>query len=488
MTSDATLKSAQAVRTRDDDGRHALYKGGIQIAVCLAALLLVLLSGVTYTDGAVNIKLSFLHAFNALFFEGKVGYMLYSELIYISVPSYISLFPVVVLAVYAACIGLFVWFNLIRRRDLRRLGYVQIVAGAAVTLFYLLLLFGSFFSCWDYHGSPRVFYQLYEVSPLVLFGGLLMAFVGLIQLRCPVGLIPKVKKYFVFYLLLIVPTLLILVFAFYPIFLQVILSFKEYTLADGIWGSRWIGLENFARLFTEPAMLMVIWRTVYLSFLRLIAGIVPSVFFALVFFHINKLRFRSVVQTIVYIPHFFSWVVIYAIISAFLTPDGVVNNIIVNVFHGETIDFLSRPDLFYLNMILTSIWKEVGWGTILFMASLMSIDKSLYDAAAIDGAGVWKKLTRITLPGMVPILVFQVIMAVGNILKGAGGEQILIFATGSVKENEALVIDTWLYWQGLQELQYGLSSAMSFVQSVIGFVLVIATHKLSQRTVGIGAW
>lgn len=139
-------------------------------------------------------------------------------------------------------------------------------------------------------------------------------------------------------------------------------------------------------------------------------------------------------------------------------------------------------------MIFSSIWKEAGWGSILFMASLMGIDKSLYEAASIDGAGVMRKMWHITLPGMVPILVYQVVMAVGNLLKGAGGEQILIFSTSAVQNNKALVIDTWLYWEGLQELKYGLSGAISFVQAVIGFAMVIGAHKLSQRLVGIGAW
>ena len=139
-------------------------------------------------------------------------------------------------------------------------------------------------------------------------------------------------------------------------------------------------------------------------------------------------------------------------------------------------------------MILSSIWKEVGWGTILYLAALSAVDPSLFEAAAIDGAGVFRKLWHITLPGMIPIIVFQTIMSIGNLLKSAGGEQVLIFATGSVKNNKALVIDTWLYWQGLGELKYGLSAAVSFAQSVIGFLMVVGSHKLSKRLVGIGAW
>ena len=179
--------------------------------------------------------------------------------------------------------------------------------------------------------------------------------------------------------------MLILVFNIYPSILQTILAFKDYKLIDGIWGSVWNGWDNFAKIFSDQQMLTVIWQTVYLSFLRLVAGIIPPVFFALVFYHITSKSFKNVVQTIVYIPHFFSWVVIYAILSNFFMPEGVINNVVVNVLGGERIDFLSRKDLFYPNMIFSSIWKEVGWGTILFTASLMGIDKSLYEAAALDG-------------------------------------------------------------------------------------------------------
>ena len=289
-------------------------------------------------------------------------------------------------------------------------------------------------------------------------------------------------------MVLIVPTLLILIFNVYPSLLQTILAFKDYKLSDGIWGSVWNGIDNFKYIFSDEKMLMVIWQTIYLSVLRLIAGIVPPVIFALIFYHITGKHCKSIIQTIVYIPHFFSWFVIYAIFTNFFMPDGVINNVLVNVFDKERIDFLSRQDLFYPNMIFSSIWKEVGWGTILFTASLMGIDKTLYEAASLDGAGVFAKLWKITLPALVPILVYQIIMSIGNILKGAGGEQILIFATSAVRENKALVIDTWLYWEGLKEIKYGLSAAISFVQAVIGFFMVIGSHKLSQKLVGIGAW
>lgn len=474
--------------SEEERGKRVLLKGIGQIAALVILFLMVAFGGITYNDGAVNISLNFFDILNAMFLGGQIGYNLYGTVVMIEVPVYVSVFYLAVAVGIAAAIVCLAYFHIVRKKDSMVCGWLEIGIGGAAVLFYFLLLFGGFLPCRNYSGEEKIFYQLYEVSILFLAAGLFIMLAGFIQLKCDVATIEKVKKYFVFYLMLAVPTVFILIFSVYPIYLQVILSFKNYTLAAGIWGSAWNGLENFIYIFTDSTMLMVIWQTVYLSFLRLLAGVIPSVIFALVLYHITSGKYRGVVQTVVYIPHFFSWVVIYAIVSAFFLPDGVINNVLVNVFGSERVDFLSREDLFYFNMIWTSVWKETGWGTILYMAALMGIDKTLYDAAAIDGAGVWKKLTHITLPGMIPILVFQVVMAVGNILKGAVGEQILIFATSSVKESKALVIDTWLYWYGLNELQYGVASAMSFVQSAIGFVMVIGAHNLSKKLVGIGAW
>lgn len=461
----------------------------IQLVLMFASLLSFLFgSFLSYTDGAFSFSLSGAGVFELIFYGGKIGYVNYGTTVYLTVPAVAVLISVLCIAmpIIFACISAITCF--VKGKDAEKLGIFEMAFAGILVILYIILLTTSVFKAENSEGESFTFYKLYEIKPAFLFAVILYAAAGGIQKFLSLKKIPGVKRYVAFYAILIVPTILILVFNVYPSLLQTILAFKNYLLIDGVWGSEWAGLENFHTLVADSQMRMVIWQTVYLSFLRLVAGIIPPVIFALVFYHITSKKYRAVIQTIVYIPHFFSWVVIYAIVSAFLTPNGLLNKLIVNVFHGEPVDFLSKPELFYTNMILSSVWKEVGWGTILFTASLMGIDKSLYEAAAIDGAGVFRKLWHITLPGMTGILVYNVIMSVGNILKGAGGEQILIFATGAVQENKALVIDTWLYWKGLKEIQYGLSGAVSFVQAVIGFVMVIGAHKLSKKLVGIGAW
>ena len=475
MTAENSTKKLRTEKSKREEETALVIKTILQLVI-MAAVAVLFLSGsyLTYSDSTVTIPMTGIDVLTSLFYGGEVGFVNYGKVLYVSIPWYaigaglLIVLAAVVFAVWTAISGF------AGKKDAAAVGIAQMAFGGLLLLFYILCLVGKFMAATSASGEKLPFYKLYEIRPLFLLTACLFVFAGGVAYGCKLGQIPAVKRFFPFYVILIVPTLLILVFNVYPSILQTILAFKEYYLGSGVWGSEWAGLSNFKFIFSDARMQMVIWQTVYLSFLRLLAGIIPAVLFALVFYHITSKKYRSVVQTIVYIPHFFSWVVIYAIISAFLTPNGVVNNIIVGVFGGEPIDFLSKPELFYTNMILSSIWKEAGWGSILFMASLMGIDM--------------KKLWHITLPGLIPILVYQVVMSVGNLLKGAGGEQILLFSTNAVQNNKALVIDTWLYWEGMNPRLYGLSGAISFVQAVIGFVMVIGAHKLSQRLVGIGAW
>ena len=481
-----------AVLNKTTDKQIAFYIRGKFI---LQAILLVLGIAIflatdylAYTYESLTIGLSGGTVLGSIPYSGGILFLFYGKEMEFFVPAYTIVIAVINLVVLIACLVYSGIMSLGFKKDNKISGYVLMGYGALLFVFYILLLTVKSFTAQTPEGEAFAFYRLYEVKATFLIFALLLLLTGAVQVFLRPELIENVKRYAFFYVVLIVPTLLILIFNVYPSLLQTILAFKDYKLSDGIWGSAWNGLENFKDIFLDEKMLMVIWQTIYLSVLRLIAGIVPPVFFALVFYHITSKHCKSVIQTIVYIPHFFSWVVIYAIFTNFFMPDGVINNVLVTVFHTESIDFLSRKDLFYPNMIFSSIWKEVGWGTILFTASLMGIDRTLYEAASLDGAGVFAKLWKITLPALVPILVYQIIMSIGNILKGAGGEQILIFATSAVRENKALVIDTWLYWEGLKEIKYGLSAAISFVQAVIGFFMVVGSHKLSQKLVGIGAW
>ena len=295
----------------------------------MAAVAVLFLSGsyLTYSDSTVTIPMTGIDVLTSLFYGGEVGFVNYGKILYVSIPWYaigaglLIVLAAVVFAVWTAISGF------AGKKDAAAVGIAQMAFGGLLLLFYILCLVGKFMAATSASGEKLPFYKLYEIRPLFLLTACLFVFAGGVAYGCKLGQIPAVKRFFPFYVILIVPTLLILVFNVYPSILQTILAFKEYYLGSGVWGSEWAGLSNFKFIFSDARMQMVIWQTVYLSFLRLLAGIIPAVLFALVFYHITSKKYRSVVQTIVYIPHFFSWVVIYAIISAFLTPNGVVNNI-----------------------------------------------------------------------------------------------------------------------------------------------------------------
>ena len=475
--------------TEEQIGSYIKGKFILQAILLVVSMIMFLLTDyLAFTYKSLTVGLTGGSVLESILYSGSILFLFYGKQMEFFLPWSTIIFAVLNLLVPLACLGYSALKAFKDNEDNKISGFVLMGYSAVLFVFYTILLTTKTTTVQDPMGKEYIFYQLYEVKATFLVYALLILFTGAVQVLLRPEAIETIKRYAFFYIVLTIPTLLILIFNVYPSLLQTILAFKDYKLSDGIWGSVWNGLDNFKYIFSDDKMLMVIWQTIYLSVLRLLAGIIPPIFFALVFYHITGKHCKSVIQTIVYIPHFFSWVVIYAIFTNFFMPDGVINNLAVNVFGGERVDFLSKKELFYPNMIFSSIWKEVGWGTILFTASLMGIDKTLYEAASLDGAGVFAKLRKITLPALVPILVYQIIMSIGNILKGAGGEQILIFATSAVRENKALVIDTWLYWEGLKEIKYGLSAAISFVQAVIGFFMVIGAHKASQRLVGIGAW
>lgn len=367
-------------------------------------------------------------------------------------------------------------------------GIAAFVLGLAAVAVYVLLITVSAPTTYlrlvglDYEPDQAKFYEVFTPAVQWLIIGVVAIVAGLIQRKIDAGQVVLLKRYIPSYLFMIVPLVLIAVFNLYPIVLQTILSFKDYSLGTGVFNSTWVGLQNFKEIFTTPEMLRVIGNTLYISLLRLVGSTVPPLLLSIFLYDMRMMRTRKAVQTIVYIPHFFSWVIIYAITYAFLNEEGILN-----MWTGATGSALTDPDWFVPIVIITAIWKELGWGTILYLAALSSVPPELYEAAKLDGAGPWQRVIRITLPNIMPIVMYLLIMNLGQVLKNAGGEQLLLFAN-SVTRPQALVIDTWLYWDSLGELKYSLGAAMSFFQAGIGLLLVFGCNYLSRKTTGIGMW
>lgn len=295
-----------------------------------------------------------------------------------------------------------------------------------------------------------------------------------------------IRRYWTLYLLVLPCVLFLLIFRYYPMILQAVLSFKDYKLLKGVWGSKWVGIDNFKLIFSSPEMLRVMWNTVYLSILRLVMGFLPPIILAIILFDITSTKLKRICQTIVYIPHFFSWIVIYAVVYALFSNTGMIDNII-NSLGSTGPDFLLNNNTYLPLLIGSAMWKELGWSTIIYLAALTSINTELFEVSKIDGAGPLKRIWYVTLPGIKSITIFLLILSLGNILRGAGTEQILLFYSPPVM-NISDVIDTWVYRQGLSKLQYSLGSAIQFFQSVFGFILVLVCNKLSIKYTNIGIW
>ncbi len=298
-------------------------------------------------------------------------------------------------------------------------------------------------------------------------------------------LVLRIKKYRMLYFLLVPVAVYYAIFRFYPLFLQAVLSFKEYRLVTGIWDSEWVGVANFKRVMALPDFSQVLLNTVSISALRVVFGFLPPIVLAIFLFDLTSRRLRKISQTLVYIPHFFSWVIVYGVVYALFANSGMINGVLEAL--GQPVqNFLLSSEWFRPILVGSAIWKELGWGTIIYLAALSSVDPYLYEAAKIDGAGPVSRIRHVTLPQITPIIVFLLTLSLGNILY-AGGEQILLFynpATYDVSD----VIDTWIYRQGFNDLQYSLATAVSFFQSLVGLIFVLIANQLSKRFAGIGLW
>ncbi len=296
----------------------------------------------------------------------------------------------------------------------------------------------------------------------------------------------KLRKYAGVYVLLLIPIAYLLVYRYYPIVLQAVIAFKDYKLSAGVFGSEWIGLGNFRELFDIRDIERVFVNTVYISVLRLVAGFFPPIVLSIFLYDLHYSTLRRISQTILYIPHFFSWVIIYAIAFALFTKTGIVNSVIA-AMGGEPKDFLVSTAAFRPLLIGSGVWREVGWGTIIYLAALSNLDPGLFDAAKIDGTGPLQRIRYITLPGIRPVVVFLLTLSIGRLFQSTGVEQILLFYSPATLE-VGDVIGTWVYRQGLTRLQYSLGTALAFIESIFGLALILGVNEFAKRRLKVGIW
>lgn len=275
-----------------------------------------------------------------------------------------------------------------------------------------------------------------------------------------------------------------LIFCYYPMYGAQI-AFRDFTPRKGIWGSEWVGLKHFKRFFDSVYCERLIRNTLSINVKNLIFGFPAPIILALMLNEVRNEKFKRVIQTTSYLPHFISTVVIAGMILQFTSSEGFVTQFLILLgYKGGNL--LYQPNMFQPIYVLSGIWQEVGWGSIVYIAALAGIDAELYEAARIDGAGRWKQMLYITLPGIVPTMVTMFILRLGNIMS-LGAEKIILLYNESIYE-KADVISSYVYRIGLQQQSYSFSSAVGLFNSIINMLLVLSANKISKKVFGVGLW
>jgi putative aldouronate transport system permease protein len=284
------------------------------------------------------------------------------------------------------------------------------------------------------------------------------------------------RKTWPFHLLLLPAIALVIVFQYVPLFGAVI-AFQDFQPWLGIKGSPWVGLEHFRYLFTYPDGKQIIWNTLIIAAFKLIVNLIIPVFFALLLNEVRKMAFKRVVQTLVYLPHFLSWVILGGILIDILSTEGGIVNRVLNSFGIPSIFFLGDGEWFRFTVVLSDVWKEFGFSAIIFLATLVGINPALYEAAEIDGASRWHQVKSISIPLMLPIVIVVATLSLGRILD-AGFDQILNLYNPLVYSHGD-IIDTFVYREGLNNGQFSFGTAIGLFKSAIGFILIVISYRMA---------
>jgi len=295
----------------------------------------------------------------------------------------------------------------------------------------------------------------------------------------------SIGRYKLLLLLLLPAIIYYIIFRYAPIY-GTLIAFKDYKFRLGVSGSPWIGFANFSRLFASRDFWEVLRNTVMLSSFKLLFGFPAPIIFAILLNEVRNMHYKKFVQTISYLPHFLSWVILAGIIMKFLSPsEGPVNYFIMEL-GGQPIHFLANNSWFRGVLVSTSVWKNIGWESIIYLAALCSIDTQLYDSAVIDGCNRFQSAIYITLPSLAPVITIMFILSIGSIIND-DFDQIFNLYNEAVYE-VGDVLSTYTYRIGLQQMKFGFSTAVGLFQNVIAFVLVLFTNKITKRFSEYGIW
>jgi putative aldouronate transport system permease protein len=290
-------------------------------------------------------------------------------------------------------------------------------------------------------------------------------------------MLKRLQKDWPFHLLLIPGVVLTFIFSYMPMY-GLVMAFEDYNPGLGFFRSPWVGLENFRLVFSQGQFQRTIFNTLFISIFKITIGTFSSVVFALLLNEIPSTFNKRVFQTVVYIPNFISWVIMAGIMYNILATDGPIN-MVLRLFHLRPVQFLSNQQIFPWTIIVSDVWKTFGFGTVVYLAAITSIDPEIYESAVIDGAGRWKQTLYITLPCLGPIIVLMTVLALGNVLN-AGFDQVYNLYSPAVYTSGD-IIDTFVYRLGLQNGKYAVGTAVGLFKSVISCILISLSLVIADK-------
>lgn len=288
------------------------------------------------------------------------------------------------------------------------------------------------------------------------------------------SLASRIWEYRQMYLLLLIPVVLTLVYKYYPMY-GIQMAFRNFKPSRGILGSEWVGLEWFVRFFEAPNCWRMIKNTVLLSVFSLLWSFPVPIIIALALNQMRFRRYRRVVQTVIYAPHFISTMVICGMLKIFLSPSGGL----INLLFGTSIDFLTESTMFRTIYIASGIWQDAGWGTIIYLATLSGVDPCLYEAAKIDGASMFQRIWNIDVPSLMPMAILQLIMAAGGIMN-VGFEKVWLLQT-ELNKATSDVIAVYVYQQGIESAKYSYSTAIGLFNTAVNIVLLLIVNRIASK-------
>lgn len=299
-----------------------------------------------------------------------------------------------------------------------------------------------------------------------------------------------VRRHPMMYLMLIPGLFFLFIYKFAPLY-GILIAFKDYNIfagsnpIDAIAKSPWVGFANFERLFKSSEFTKVLANTLIINGMKILFLFPIPIICAILLNEIRNKAFRKLSQTAIYVPYFFSWVVVFGIFYSLFGSYGVVNNVIAALGHAR-IKFFTDTGIFRWLLVFTEGWKEIGYNTVIYLAAITGIDIALYEAASVDGANKWKQIWHVTMPGLLPTIVLMFILKVGYILD-TGFEQVLVFYNPAVYD-VADIIQTYVYRLGMGQMDFPLSTALGLFNSVVAFVLIVSANMISKKLIHRSIW